>query len=86
MMIEHECRCQVRGGALCYNRRAASWRDVMVGAQSDAGVPNPAVEGKHPLMSAVSHRCLRLLRMGVILWGRSPVRAAAAVGPGRPRQ
>ncbi len=39
----------------------------------------------YPLVSAESHRRLRLLRMGVIPWGRCPVRAAAVVWPGLPR-
>jgi hypothetical protein len=37
------------------------------------------------LVSAESHRRLRLLQIGVIPWGCGPVLAAAAVGPGRPR-
>ncbi len=40
----------------------------------------------YPLVSAAeSYRRLRLLGRGVIPWSRCPVRAAAAVGPGRPR-
>jgi hypothetical protein len=58
-------RAQACFGSAAGNECRARWRK------------HPLV---YPLVSAESHRSLRLLRRGVIPWGSGPVRAAAAVG------